>query len=348
MTEKVIKINAAECATFGRIISLKVEELFFEYSNIKLSKAICDILGSTDFCGCIEDIEYKEIENAPQTSTHKKVSVMDIFSGISTTNISDFYYRRIEMTKSVMEIKTESINVPCDNMTQTSCPPVQMEQYTYSIKQLLDSNDKLQKENERLKQKCQKEHEERIIIEAKYNQLCNNYTELVTTATINIGNEDDARFLLGSISSGGGGKKAKKKTEKDFVQTRQTFKLHIDNTLSFNNAICKAYNYAINYKLISEDCKQDDFLAIFSGEATDAKIKWISTNGALKYFLGRLKKNKLIDIPKGFGIWQVTKSHFVDDKGKTITVDLANEHAPQNAELKANINDIVATLGIDY
>lgn len=348
MTEKVIKINAAECATFGRIISLKVEELFFEYSNIKLSKAICDILGSTDFCGCFEDIEYKEIENAPQTSTHKKVSVMDIFSGISTTNISDFYYRRIEMTKSVMEIKTESINVPCDNMTQTSCPPVQMEQYTYSIKQLLDSNDKLQKENERLKQKCQKEHEERIIIEAKYNQLCNNYTELVTTATINIGNEDEARYLLGSISSGSVGKKPRNKSDAEFEPTMQTFKIKIENHVAFNQAICKAFNYAIEYKLISQDSTQDDFLAVFSGKATKARIKWTSTNGALKYFMSKLKKKGIVDIPKGFGIWQVTKSHFVDDKGKTITVDLANEHAPQNDELKANINDIVATLGIDY
>ena len=37
MTEKVIKTNAAECATFGRIISLKVDDIDVNYSLDKLS-----------------------------------------------------------------------------------------------------------------------------------------------------------------------------------------------------------------------------------------------------------------------------------------------------------------------
>lgn len=40
MTEKVIKTNAAECATFGRIISLKVDDIDVNYSLDKLSGAI--------------------------------------------------------------------------------------------------------------------------------------------------------------------------------------------------------------------------------------------------------------------------------------------------------------------
>ena len=33
MTEKVIKTNAAECATFGRIISLKVDDIDVNYKS---------------------------------------------------------------------------------------------------------------------------------------------------------------------------------------------------------------------------------------------------------------------------------------------------------------------------
>lgn len=40
MTENVIKTNAAECATFGRIISLKVDDIDVNYSLDKLSGAI--------------------------------------------------------------------------------------------------------------------------------------------------------------------------------------------------------------------------------------------------------------------------------------------------------------------
>ena len=295
-----------------------------------------------------KEIENKEIETTHQTSTHRDLSETDIFSRRSTTMYSNIFYIRTDMPIYEKEISIETSNIPSDNISQTNCPKTLMEQYSNSLILLIQERDNLQKENERLKQKCQKEHEERIIIEAKYNQLCNNYTELVTTATINIGNEDDARYLLGSISSGSVGKKPRNKSDAEFEPTMQTFKIKIDNHVAFNQAICKAFNYAIEYKLISQDSNQDDFLAVFSGKATKARIKWTSTNGALKYFMGSLKKKRIVDIPKGFGIWQVTKSHFVDDKGKTITVDLANEHAPQNDELKANINDIVATLGIDY
>lgn len=297
---------------------------------------------------CHEYVENKEKEKKSQTYLNRKISVIDIFSGISTTALSNYCFSSFEMTMSEIEIRTESINVPCDNMTQTSYPSVQMEQYTHSLQQILHSHDKLQKENARLKRECKEEREKRIIIEAKYEQLSLDYCKLVSTSTIQKGKEDEGRNLLGGISSGDVGKKPKNKSDAEFVPTTQTFKLKIDNHVAFNQAICKAFNYAIEYKLISKDSKQDDFLAVFSGNATEARIRWTSTNGALKYFMSKLKKKGIVDIPKGFGIWQVTRSHFVDYKGKTITVNLANEHAPQNAELKANINEIVATLGIDY
>lgn len=348
MTDNVNKNNAAERAVLNRFISFKVDRVAFDYSNIKLSKAICNILGSADFCGCFEDIEFKEKEYNSQSSTHRKESVIDIFSGISTTALANFSFSSIEITMSETEIRTESIITPSDNMSQTFCPQTQMDQYTNSIKQLLNRCDMLEKENDRLERKCEEEHEKRIIIEAKYDQLCCVFDKFVSTTTIQTGMEDEARYLVGSISSGSVGKKPRNKSDAEFEPTMQTFKIKIDNYVAFNQAICKAFNYAIEYKLISQDSKQDDFLAVFSGKATEARLKWTSTNGALKYFMSKLKKKGIVDIPKGFGIWQVTKSHFVDDKGKTITVNLANEHAPKNAELIANINDIVATLGIDY
>ncbi len=78
------------------------------------------------------------------------------------------------------------------------------------------------------------------------------------------------------------------------------------------NHITTLYQYLLRAKWIAADTTPDDFLAIFSGQTSTARVKWIEKQSYLYYFIRRAVDKKLIYIPNKRKIWQVTESHFMD------------------------------------
>ena len=78
------------------------------------------------------------------------------------------------------------------------------------------------------------------------------------------------------------------------------------------NHITTLYQYLLRAKWIDADTTPDDFLAIFSGETTNCKIRWISKKTHLIYLFRLLTDRQYLSIPKGVGRWMIVGSHFVD------------------------------------
>ena len=76
--------------------------------------------------------------------------------------------------------------------------------------------------------------------------------------------------------------------------------------------ITTLYQYLLRAKWIAADTTPDDFLAIFSGDTTNCKIRWISKKTHLIYLFRLLTDRQYLSIPKGVGRWMIVGSHFVD------------------------------------
>ena len=76
--------------------------------------------------------------------------------------------------------------------------------------------------------------------------------------------------------------------------------------------ITTLYQYLLRAKWIASDTNPDDFFSIFSGQPSNARIKWIEKQSYLYYFIRRAVDKELIYIPNKRKIWQVTESHFMD------------------------------------
>ena len=76
--------------------------------------------------------------------------------------------------------------------------------------------------------------------------------------------------------------------------------------------ITTLYQYLLRAQWIAADTTPDDFLAIFSGETTNCKIRWISKKTHLIYLFRLLTDRQYLSIPKGVGRWMIVGSHFVD------------------------------------
>ena len=76
--------------------------------------------------------------------------------------------------------------------------------------------------------------------------------------------------------------------------------------------ITNLYQYLLRAKWIASDTPPDNFLAIFSGETTNCKIRWISKKTHLIYLFRLLTDRQYLSIPKGVGRWMIVGSHFVD------------------------------------
>ena len=76
--------------------------------------------------------------------------------------------------------------------------------------------------------------------------------------------------------------------------------------------ITTLYQYLLRAQWIAADTTPDDFLAIFSGETTNCKIRWISKKTHLVYLFRLLTDRQYISTPKGIGRWMIVGSHFVD------------------------------------
>ena len=83
--------------------------------------------------------------------------------------------------------------------------------------------------------------------------------------------------------------------------------------------ITNLYQYLLRAKWIAADTTPDDFLAIFSGEVTNCKIRWTGKKTYLVYLFRLLTDRQYISTPKGIGRWMIVGSHFIDAHSRQFT-----------------------------
>ena len=94
--------------------------------------------------------------------------------------------------------------------------------------------------------------------------------------------------------------------------------------------ITTLYQYLLRAKWIAADTKPDDFLAIFSGEESTARVKWLGKPAYLYYLIRKAAESQLISLPDGGKIWQITESHFTDSNSRPLH-DLRKQKEPKTA-----------------
>ena len=94
--------------------------------------------------------------------------------------------------------------------------------------------------------------------------------------------------------------------------------------------ITKLYQYLLRAQWIASDTNPDDFLTIFSGQPSTARVKWIEKQSYLYYFIRRAVDKELIYIPNKRKIWQVTESHFMDGCSRPFH-EIRKQKVPQTA-----------------
>ena len=95
--------------------------------------------------------------------------------------------------------------------------------------------------------------------------------------------------------------------------------------------ITKLYQFLLRAKWIASDTPPDDFLAIFSGEVTNCKIRWTGKKTYLVYLFRLLTDKKYISTPKGIGRWMIVGSHFIDAHNRLFTL-LNSQRIPVKAQ----------------
>ena len=83
--------------------------------------------------------------------------------------------------------------------------------------------------------------------------------------------------------------------------------------------ITTLYQYLLRAKWIAADTTPDDFLAIFSGNATNCQIRWTGKKTHLVYLFRLLTDRQYISTPKGIGRWMIVGSHFIDAHSRQFT-----------------------------
>ncbi len=83
--------------------------------------------------------------------------------------------------------------------------------------------------------------------------------------------------------------------------------------------ITTLYQYLLRAKWIAADTTPDEFLAIFSGNATNCHIRWTGKKTHLVYLFRLLTDRQYISTPKGIGRWMIVGSHFIDAHSRQFT-----------------------------
>lgn len=94
--------------------------------------------------------------------------------------------------------------------------------------------------------------------------------------------------------------------------------------------LSKEYHEVKSY--IDTDTNPNDFYSIFNGETNNNVIVWTGSKQDLYYFIKRMVERKILDIPQGQSIWNITQNHFSDRRGN-IYLDLRSQHKPKNSAL---------------
>ena len=96
--------------------------------------------------------------------------------------------------------------------------------------------------------------------------------------------------------------------------------------------ITTLYQYLLRAKWIASDTNPDDFFSIFSGQPSNARIKWIGSNLQLAYLIRLMTERNYIFIPKRVGKWTCIYNHFVDKNSRQLP-RLNSLHIPTKSKL---------------
>ena len=105
--------------------------------------------------------------------------------------------------------------------------------------------------------------------------------------------------------------------------------------------ITQLYQCLLQAKWIAADTNPDDFLAIFSGADSTARVKWIGKPSYLYGLIRRAVEQKLISIPANAKLWQIVESHFLDKNSRPFH-DFNKQKEPIKA--KAAIDKLIEIL----
>ena len=84
----------------------------------------------------------------------------------------------------------------------------------------------------------------------------------------------------------------------------------------YASRIVTLYQHLLKAKWIAPDTKPDDFCAIFEGQSSTARIKWISKQAYLFYLIRQMVERQIVTIPQSATIWQIVESHFLDKNSR--------------------------------
>ena len=96
--------------------------------------------------------------------------------------------------------------------------------------------------------------------------------------------------------------------------------------------ITTLYQYLLRAKWIASDTNPDEFFSIFSGQPSNARIKWIGSNLQLAYLIRLMTERNYIFIPKRVGKWTCVYNHFVDKNSRQLP-RLNSLHIPTKSKL---------------
>ena len=105
--------------------------------------------------------------------------------------------------------------------------------------------------------------------------------------------------------------------------------------------IVTLYQHLLKAQWIAPDTNPDDFCAIFEGNPSTARIKWIGKQAFLYYLIRQLVDLQLVSIPQNASVWQIVESHFLDKNSRPFH-DFNKQKEPIKA--KAAIDKLIEIL----
>ena len=83
---------------------------------------------------------------------------------------------------------------------------------------------------------------------------------------------------------------------------------------------------------IAADTQPDDFFTLFTGKASNIRIKWTGSNLQLAYLIRVMTERNYISTPKRVGKWTCVYNHFVDKNSRQLP-RLNSLHIPTKSKL---------------
>ena len=96
--------------------------------------------------------------------------------------------------------------------------------------------------------------------------------------------------------------------------------------------ITTLYQYLLRAQWIAADTNPDDFYSLFTGQDSNARIKWTGSNLQLAYLIRVMTEQKYITIPRRVGKWTCVYNHFVDKNSHQL-LNLNRLHIPKKSKM---------------